>query len=93
MPNHDFGGHDITEALKQTFRNRGTDLKNQSENFAPPFRNLKEKQVQWKAFLRKTDLKSENSFKILIEKIQKFLDPPLDSISYQEEFEPSKYFF
>ena len=52
----------LSEAIKETFNARETDLKSQNVIFSDEFKNDANKEIQWKAFLRRTALTSEFSF-------------------------------
>jgi predicted nucleotidyltransferase component of viral defense system len=54
--NHSFDGGNLGQAVKKTFERRATPLDNKSLIFRPQFRNDKERQKQWLAFLRKSEI-------------------------------------
>lgn len=64
----------LTEALKETFNTRETDLKSQSVIFSDEFKNNSNKEIQWKAFLIRTSLTSEFSFKEIVNRIEAFIN-------------------
>jgi hypothetical protein len=64
----------LTEALKETFSARETDIKSQSVIFSDEFKNNANKEIQWKAFLIRTSLTSEFSFKEIVNRIEAFIN-------------------
>jgi predicted nucleotidyltransferase component of viral defense system len=73
-----FMSNRLTKALEATFKNRDTDKEQTGSIFTGEFKNDKIKQVQWSAFLKKNNLTSEPSFSVVVEKIQRFLEPLFD---------------
>jgi len=45
-----------------------------------------QKLVQWKAFLRKSDLQLDDDFRIIINNLRGFLLPPLNAAAKKEKF-------
>lgn len=68
----------LINVLNATLKKRETDKIQRTVVFSEEFKNDKMKQVQWAAFLRKNKLPSEQSFAVVVEKIQQFLEPLLD---------------
>lgn len=65
----------VTEAILATFRRRLTPLDDRKVIFSEEFKNQKEKQDQWSAFLKRNRLESGEAFSATMEKIELFLDP------------------
>ena len=63
----------LAEAIKETFNARETDIKSQSVIFSDEFKNDASKEIQWKAFLRRTSLTSEFSFNEIVNRIELFI--------------------
>ncbi len=64
----------LCEAIQETFSVRDTDINKRRIIFADDFKNDKDKEIQWKAFLRRTSLTSEFSFNEVLNRIEVFLD-------------------
>jgi hypothetical protein len=54
--NQAFDGTMLSEAIAQTFRRRGTAMDARAVCFAEAFGNSQAKQLQWRAFLKRTRL-------------------------------------
>jgi len=65
----------MSEAILATFRRRLTPLGDRKVIFGGEFKNQKEKQEQWSAFLKRNRLESDEAFSATVEKIELFLDP------------------
>ena len=88
MHQFNFNGSNLTEALKRTFKHRKTDLPKEKPLFADEIYDEKsDRQILWKAFLRKGDIQQapEKLFTTAKE-IEKFLIKPLDAINKRIEF-------
>jgi len=66
----------LTQAIKETFSTRETDIDSRSVIFSKDFKNDEKKEIQWKAFLRRTSISSKFSFKEIVERIGRFIDLP-----------------
>jgi hypothetical protein len=80
----DFNGKDLAEAVRLTFKQRGTDLPEQIEAFSRDFAEVK--QTQWVAFRKR--LQQEHvpvSFQDVTRTLGIFLAPIVTSISEQSE--------
>lgn len=81
-----FDGNLLSQAIGDTIKNRGTDLNKGTVIFSADF-ITKEKQVQWQGFLKRNKIiKVTTEFKILMEDLQVFLKPLLDSCIENENF-------
>jgi hypothetical protein len=65
----------LLKALKSTFSNRYTPLENRKIIFHSNFKDEKEKQIQWFAFLKRHHLKYNNTFRFVVGQIESFIDP------------------
>jgi hypothetical protein len=65
----------IHKAILETFRNRVTPLKDRMSIFTEEFKNSKEKQTQWSAFLRRSRLDSFKTFAEAVEHLEQFIEP------------------
>lgn len=73
MENNNFNGQVLKEAIIKTFNRRKTNLANYSFIFLPDYYNSREKQLQWEAFRRKTNLDIKLSFSETVIFMGKFL--------------------
>jgi len=64
----------LMDAIKETFSARETEIDDKSVIFANKFKKDENKEIQWKAFLRRTSLPPKFSFKEIIERIEMFLN-------------------
>lgn len=65
----------LLKALNSTFANRNTSLENRKKIFQSSFKNDKDKQVQWSAFLKRHHLQFDEAFESVVDKIEKFIEP------------------
>jgi hypothetical protein len=81
----DFKGAELTEAVKRTLYNRGTELPSVISAFTEPF--IKAKTVQWNAFIRKLKMNEvPPEFAKVVESIKIFLTPVVDNLRKGTEF-------
>lgn len=66
----------LSEAIKATFSTRETDISTSNIIFSDEFKNDKDKETQWKAFLKRNSLKSEYTFSEIVDRIEKFISGP-----------------
>lgn len=70
----------LGEAIRLTFRQRGTSLPSNLDAFTEAF--LIQKQVQWTAFLKRTQLEQAPiSFKVIVFALRVFLEPVVESLA------------
>ena len=88
MYQFDFNGGNLAGALKKTFDHRKTDLPKGRPLFAEEIYNEKsDRQILWKAFLRKNDIENApEKLAGVAKEIEKFLIGPLDAVSKGVEF-------
>jgi len=81
----EFESECLAKAIQKTFKNRNTAIVAHPQVFDSSFCNDKSKQVQWRAFLRKTRLENapDELCKIVYD-IEKFLKPVLEVTSIEE---------
>ena len=65
----------LLKAIKSTFKNRNTSLEDRKIIFQSSFKDNKEKQAQWSAFLKRHRLQFDDTFKSVVEKIESFIEP------------------
>ncbi len=65
----------LLKAIKSTFKNRNTSLEDRKIVFQSRFKDNKEKQAQWSAFLKRHRLQHEDMFKSVVDKIESFIEP------------------
>ena len=75
----DFDGEELRGAIKETFNNRGTELKD-IVAFEDDFSNDSLRITRWNAFIKKKKAMRYASFEETISTIRKFVGPVIDSI-------------
>ena len=73
--NREFSGEILCKAIKTTFNQRNRLLSDRKNIFSDEFKQNLDKQKQWLAFLRRNKLQTYNKFPIVIEYLEKFLEP------------------
>lgn len=88
MRQFNFDGKILAEALKKTFKHRKTELPYKKPLFAEEiYDNRSDRQVLWKAFLKKGNIKqTPDKLSIIAKDIEKFLFQPLNAINKDLEF-------
>jgi hypothetical protein len=82
-----FTGETLAEAIEKTFKNRGTPIPIAPQVFDPSFLQDADKQIQWRAFIKKAKLKdTAEAFEEVIAMIRVFLEPVINSISDRQKF-------
>ena len=83
----DLDGHILAKAISVTFERRGTRIDtNALTLFSDSFKNNKQKEIQWNAFLNKNGLVQKESFSEIVTSIESFLFPLYQSLSDQQDF-------
>lgn len=75
----DFDGKVLTEALRKTFENRGHSFTIEQFEHVVGFDDDTAMQKKWKAFVRKTDIKT-NDFGTVMKTINAFLTKPFTTV-------------
>jgi predicted nucleotidyltransferase component of viral defense system len=78
--NRTFDGTGLQSAINLTLKHRKTDIKYAFDIFTDSFINDSNKQTQWKAFLRKIEIREVIDFRSVIIYLQKFLVPIVSTI-------------
>ncbi|HED34266.1 MAG TPA: nucleotidyl transferase AbiEii/AbiGii toxin family protein [Gammaproteobacteria bacterium] len=80
-------GQILSDAIKATFERRKTDITNEALYvFSDEFKQDKDKQTQWAAFLNKNGLEKGSLFSGVVGEIQQFLDPIYHAIAEQRSY-------
>ena len=83
----DFDGQTLAEAISKTFKNRNTEITALPVIFQNQFTQDLDKQTQWRAFLRKSQLtEASETFEIVVTTIAAFLGPVLASLADKKPF-------
>lgn len=82
----DFEGKELLEAVRETFENRHTSIA-EIVPFEDGFANDPLRQTRWKAFVKKKKAMMPVSLEETIKVIQQFMQPVVDAIIHNEEFE------
>ena len=80
-----FDGEELKRAIKETFHNRGTDLKD-IVAFKDEYSNDSLRMTRWNAFIKKKKAMMDISLKDTITTIRKFLGPVVESIENDTSF-------
>jgi len=81
-------GQLLFDAIKATFERRKTDIEIEIEPlyvFSETFKQDKDKQMQWAAFLNKNGLEKGTSFSDVVNEIQHFLEPVYQAIAEKQD--------
>lgn len=82
-----FDGKILQEAIQATFKKRGITLEDGIEIFSDDFKNNESKQIQWAAFLRKSDLsEAPEQFNKIVQRVEGFLSIVLKAIISKKKF-------
>jgi len=82
-----FNGKFLQQVIQATFQKRGIVLEDEVEIFSDEFKKDESKQIQWAAFLRKSDLSdAPEKFKDIVKNIEDFLLIVLKSIISKDKF-------
>jgi predicted nucleotidyltransferase component of viral defense system len=73
--NSKFDSSILMEALIITFKTRGTNLEDRKTIFSEEYKTDNKKESQWKAFLNKNKILSDNNFVDIVNNIEKFIEP------------------
>ncbi|MDR0531061.1 MAG: nucleotidyl transferase AbiEii/AbiGii toxin family protein [Oscillospiraceae bacterium] len=84
--NFPFDGPVLYEAILQTLRRRGTVLSEAPVAFTEAFAENKDKQIQWQAFKRRTQIKQELEFAETVGSIKRFLLPIYECVLHEDPF-------
>lgn len=89
MRQFDFDGPKFAEALKRTFKHRKTPIPQNKPLFAEEiYDGGSDRQILWKALLRKGDIKHvPEKLNIVTKTIEEFLIKPLNAIKNEQNFE------
>ncbi|MDT8282422.1 MAG: nucleotidyl transferase AbiEii/AbiGii toxin family protein [Gammaproteobacteria bacterium] len=80
-------GQILSGAIKATFERRKTKITKEALYvFSDEFKQDKDKQTQWAAFLNKNGLEKEISFSEVLDSIQRFLEPVYQAIAEQHDY-------
>lgn len=88
--NNSFNRNVLSEAVIETFGNRGTDLEDRHIIFDANFKNNQQKQTQWSSFIQLNKLDLKISFYEAVTKIQSFIEPIFDEKT-RNNWNPQKW--
>lgn len=90
-----FEGMRLTEAIVGTFKKRNIVIEATPVVFMKKFMTDEIKKVQWKAFLRKTNMTADESFTTIVSLIKEFLGPIAEAIAndrhFDKHWDPEKF--
>ncbi len=80
-------GETLAQAVKATFERRKTEVSIERHYvFSDEFKQDKDKQAQWNAFLNKNNLDNKIDFSDFIDEVKMLLSPVYESIVNQRSF-------
>ncbi len=83
----DFKGEVLAEAVEKTFERRKTPVNLNAAIFNAAFGSDRDKEVQWRSFLRKSKLgTAPESFEEVVAKVTDFLKPVAISVADRKKF-------
>lgn len=83
----EFDGQILATAIQNTFKNRATQIPKLAKVFTGVFNEDAQKQIQWKAFLRKSQLEhAPEDLKEITQQIQAMLQPLVTSLLQNKSF-------
>ena len=83
----DFNGKVLREAIEKTFEKRKTPVNLEAAVFDPSFGMDKDKDVQWRGFIRKAKLTgTPETFEEIVASVKRFLEPLAASIAERKVF-------
>ncbi len=83
----DFDGSDLSKAIESTFRSRRLKVPAEPLAFEPIFAEHKDKTVQWKAFLRKSQIiGAPKDLKAVVAVLKRFLAPIAETLAEDKPF-------
>lgn len=88
--NQEFDLTILKKSIVATFLKRSTKLSGSNIIFSDEFRNDRDKQIQWSAFLRRNKIEVTFDFKDVVKFIEKFLAPVLSPSDADMKWDPVK---
>ena len=83
----DFKGVILGEAIEKTFEKRNTPVNLEAALFDPSFGTDKDKDVQWRSFIRKAKLVgAPDTFEEIVAAVKLFLEPLVRAIAERKAF-------
>jgi hypothetical protein len=82
----DFDGYVLYEAVRQTFKRRGTPLTSAPAVFSEEFLHSKSKQAQWQAFQKRIMVAADVSWPEALERLNTFMQPVYLAILSENEW-------
>jgi hypothetical protein len=83
----DFDGASLSEAISQTFKKRKTEFSPCPTAFTDDFPLLPNKQIQWRAFQRRTGIANvPDDFSVIVAAIKRFLFPVYEVLVKRDVF-------
>ncbi len=82
-----FDGRELSRAVEETFKRRNSDVSDAEYIFSRDFAQSRDKQKQWRGFLRKNALDSPVAFSTALVHLKNFLEPVVSAILRQKGFD------
>ncbi len=83
----------LSEAIKTTFQNRATEIKDSDFIFKNKFKNDQNKNELWNTFIKRNKLEEVMSFSEVVDFIQKFIQPACTEYSEDKIWNPNKKYW
>jgi predicted nucleotidyltransferase component of viral defense system len=81
----------LKNAIQTTFRHRKTNLENRKVVFSTLFMNNAQKEQDWKRFHERNEMEVPESFAVIMNRIQGFLDPIMDEKHKEQSWNPQQW--
>ena len=81
----------LLNSIKMTCETRKTAIDNRKIIYQDDFKNDKEKQKQWKGFLKRIKSEMKDNFKAIINKLEKFIEPIFENSENDSSWNKDKW--
>ena len=82
-----FDGDLLTEAIRSTFRHRGTTIDATPVGLTEAFSADPARAVQWRAFVRRSRFESESGLDEIVAQVRRFASAPLAATAREDSFD------
>jgi hypothetical protein len=82
-----FDGNLLAEAIRSTFRHRGTAIDATPVGLADAFSSDPARAVRWRAFVRRSRFHSESGLEEIVAQVRRFAAAPLSAITRKDSFD------
>jgi hypothetical protein len=82
-----FDGDTLAEAIRSTFRHRGTTIEAAPVGLTEAYSSDQARTIQWRAFVRRSRFESESSLDEIVAQVRRFASAPLTAIAGEQPFQ------